>query len=209
MTTGTQRLDGARARAYPLRRREVVRRLLELDEDLLVVAGLGAPAWDCTAAGDRALTFPLWGAMGGAAVMGLGLAIAQPERKVLVVTGDGEMLMGLGALATIGIQKPENLAIIVLDNERYGETGMQLTATAGDIDLPAMAGASGFATTRTIRSENEFGDAVAGLLTAPGPGFYSVKVRAEDLPLVMPPKDGVSLKDRFRVALLGASEALA
>ncbi|MYF86835.1 MAG: hypothetical protein F4178_10720, partial [Rhodospirillaceae bacterium] len=97
--------------------------------DLLVVAGLGAPAWDCTAAGDHDLTFPLWGAMGGAVPIGLGLALAQPERRVLVVTGDGEMLMGLGSLTAVGARKPANLAIVVLDNERYGETGMQRTNT--------------------------------------------------------------------------------
>lgn len=208
MTEGGDMLDAGRAAGYPLRRREVVARLLESRDDLLVVAGLGAPAWDCTAAGDHPLTFPLWGAMGGAAVMGLGLTIAQPERRVLVITGDGEMLMGLGALATIGVKKPQNLAIVVCDNERYGETGMQLTATAGTIDLPAMAAAAGFVETGTIRSENEFGDVVPRVLTASGPLFYSVKVRAEDLPLVMPPKDGVTLKDRFRVALLGAETAL-
>ena len=120
----------ARALDYPLNRREVVAALLEQRGDMAVVAGLGAPNWDCTAAGDHPLTFPLWGAMGGAAMMGLGIAIAQPGRRVLVLTGDGEMLMGIGALASIGIQKPANLAVVVLDNERYGETGMQATATA-------------------------------------------------------------------------------
>ena len=106
-----------------LDRRTVVARLLKDRGDLLVIAGLGAPAWDVAAAGDHPLSFPLWGAMGGAAMVGLGLALARPERRVLVVTGDGEMLMGLGALATIAVQRPDNLAIVVLDNERYGETG--------------------------------------------------------------------------------------
>ena len=90
-----------------------------------MVAGLGSTAWDVTAAGDRPLNFPLWGAMGGAAMLGLGLALAQPARRVLVMTGDGELLMGLGSLATIAVQRPPNLAIVVFDNERYGETGMQ------------------------------------------------------------------------------------
>jgi len=113
-----------------LQRREVVKTLLADRGELLVVAGLGSTAWDCTAAGDSALTFPMWGAMGCAAMMGLGLALAQPARRVLVLTGDGEMLMGLGSLATIGVQKPQNLALVVIDNERYGETGMQATHTA-------------------------------------------------------------------------------
>ncbi len=103
-----------------LNRREVVASLLKRRDGLLVVAGLGAPAWDCAAAGDHPFTFPLWGAMGSAAMIGLGLALAQPKRRVLVVTGDGEMLMGLGSLATIGVRRPGNLSIVVLDNERYG-----------------------------------------------------------------------------------------
>jgi thiamine pyrophosphate-dependent acetolactate synthase large subunit-like protein len=202
-------LDTARADAYPLRRREVVAKLLEDRGDMLVVAGLGAPNWDCTAAGDHPLTFPLWGAMGGAAMMGLGLAMSQPDRRVLVITGDAEMLMGIGSLASIGIQQPKNLAVVVCDNERYGETGMQVTATAGHMDMPAMAAASGFPVTGTVSSENEFGDALPTIRAGAGPVFYTVKIRAENLPFVMPPKDGVTLKDRFRVALLGADAALA
>jgi thiamine pyrophosphate-dependent acetolactate synthase large subunit-like protein len=94
-----------------LRRREVVKDLLQARKDLLVVAGLGSTAWDITAAGDHDLSFPLWGAMGQAAMIGLGLAIAQPKRRVLVITGDGEMLMGMGSLATIGVQQPKNLTV--------------------------------------------------------------------------------------------------
>ena len=97
-----------------LHRREVVGALLAARSELLVVTGLGSSAWDSAAAGDHALTFPLWGAMGLAAMTGLGLALAKPERRVLVITGDGEMLMGLGSLATIGVQKPANLSIVVL-----------------------------------------------------------------------------------------------
>ena len=98
------------------------------------VADIGAPCWDTAAADTSPLNFYLWGGMGGAGMIGLGLALAQPKRRVLVITGDGEMLMGLGSLATIGVQQPRNLAIIVMDNERYGETGMQLTHTRFDID---------------------------------------------------------------------------
>src|SRR5262249_11344092 len=135
-----------------LDRRRVVRALLERRGELLVVAGLGSSAWDCTAAGDHPLTFPLWGAMGSACTIGLGLALAQPRRRVLVVTGDGEMLMGLGSLATIAVQRPGNLAIVVLDNERYGETGMQKTHTAHGADLAAVAIGCGFAKAEIIRS---------------------------------------------------------
>src|SRR6187200_2382616 len=136
-----------------LHRREIVKALLAERRDALVVAGLGSTAWDCTAAGDSPLTFPLWGAMGTAAMVGLGLAIAQPARRVLVITGDGEMLMGLGSLATIGVQAPRNLAIAVIDNERYGETGMQATHTAHGVDLAAMARAAGFIAAETVADQ--------------------------------------------------------
>ncbi|MGW8265615.1 MAG: thiamine pyrophosphate-dependent enzyme [Longimicrobiales bacterium] len=127
-----------------LHRREVVASLLTDRADLLVVAGLGSAAWDCTAAGDHPLTFPLWGAMGQAAMTGLGLALARPDRRVLVLTGDGEALMGLGALATIGVQRPANLSIVVLDNGRFGETGMQASHTAFGVDLAGIASSCGF-----------------------------------------------------------------
>jgi thiamine pyrophosphate-dependent acetolactate synthase large subunit-like protein len=187
-----------------LRRREVVARLLERRGDLLVVAGLGSTAWDCTAAGDSPLTFPLWGGMGNAAMIGLGVALAQPGRRVLVVTGDGEMLMGLGSLATIGVQRPGNLAIAVIDNERYGETGMQATHTASGVDLAAAALACGFRAARVVRSAAELEPARGALLGGAGPLLVQIKVAAEKLPLVLPPREGVVLKDRFRRALLGA-----
>ena len=194
---------------FPLRRREVVRTLLAGRGDLLVVAGLGSPNWDATAAGDHPLTFPLWGAMGSAAMIGLGLALAQPERRVLVLTGDGEQLMALGALATIAVQQPRNLAVVVLDNERYGETGMQATHTAHGVDLAAIAAAAGFPLAGTIRAADELEPARQVVRTQPGPVFYAIKVRAEPLPFVMPPKDGAHLKDRFRLALLGPAAVAA
>jgi thiamine pyrophosphate-dependent acetolactate synthase large subunit-like protein len=192
-----------RAESYPLRRRQVVARLIKDRGELLVVGGLGAPSWDLTAAGDHALTFPLWGAMGGAAMIGLGLALAQPGRRVLVVTGDGEMLMGLGSLATIAVQAPANLAVVVLDNERYGETGMQATHTAGPTDLAAVAAGAGIPVVGGVFDEAQLEAALPRIRGEEGPVFFNIKVRAEDLPLVLPPKDGVHLKDRFRAALLG------
>lgn len=197
-----------RSETYPLRRREVARALLENRGPLLVVAGLGAPAWDVTAAGDHPLSFPLWGAMGSAALLGLGLALARPARRVLVVTGDGEMLMGLGALATVAVQRPGNLAVVVLDNERYGETGMQATHTAAGVDLAAMAAAAGWPLVGTVRDEAELDAALPAIRAGQGPVFYDIKVRAEELPLALPPRDGVELKDRFREALLGREGGL-
>ena len=192
-----------RSDTYPLRRRAVVEALLAERADMLVVTGLGAPTWDAAAAGDSPLTFPLWGAMGGAVMVGLGLALAQPHRRVLVITGDGELLMGLGSLATVAVKQPANLAVAVLDNERYGETGQQSTHTAWDVDIAAVAESVGFASTLTVAELDRLEAAVAQLRTAPGPLLAVFKVRAEDLPLVLPPKDGVVLKARFREALLG------
>jgi len=182
-------------------RREVVASLLADREGLLVVAGLGAPAWDCTAAGDHPLTFPLWGGMGLAAMTGLGLALARPDRAVLVVTGDGEMLMGLGSLATIGVQAPPNLTIVVLDNERYGETGMQPTHTAHGVDLAAAARACGIQAASTVRDAAALAQLRVALRRGDGPRFAVVKVSVERLPLVVPPSDGGLLKTRFREAL--------
>ena len=179
-----------------MKRRDAVAALLTDRKDLLVVAGLGSTAWDVTAAGDSPLTFPMWGAMGQAAMMGLGLALAQPRRRVLVITGDGEALMGMGALATIGAQKPANLTVVVIDNERYGETGMQETHTAHGIDLAGVARACRL----NVVDWNGLKNAIH---SAPGPNFAVVKVEAEKIPLVLPPREGALLKARFRRALLG------
>ncbi len=194
---------GQRSERYPLSRRKVVCALVGERDDLLVVAGLGAPAWDVAAAGDRPSHFPMWGGMGGAVMVGLGLALAQPARRVMVITGDGEMLMGLGSLATAAVQRANNLAVVVLDNERYGETGMQETHTAFDVDLARIAAACGFSIAGSVRDENDLGPALQQLAHDRGPVFYDIKVRAEALPLVLPPKDGAYLKDRFRASLLG------
>ncbi|MBL4690866.1 MAG: aldehyde dehydrogenase [Rhodospirillales bacterium] len=189
--------------SFPLRRRAVAKALLAGRDGLVVVGGLGSCAWDITDAGDHDLNFPLWGAMGGAAAIGLGLALAQPENRVLVLTGDGEMLMGMGTLATIALQKVRNLAVVVLDNERYGETGMQQTHTAFGVDLPEIAAAAGFAVTGTVTDQAGLDEALPVILGDPGPVFYTIKVRAEALDFVLPPNDGVELKNRFRKLLLG------
>jgi thiamine pyrophosphate-dependent acetolactate synthase large subunit-like protein len=186
-----------------LRRRELVARLLADRGDLLVVTGLGSTTYDCGAAGDHPLNFYLWGAMGSAVTVGLGLALAQPQRRVLVITGDGEMLMGLGALATVAVKRPANLAVGVIDNERYGETGMQQTHTASGIDLAGMAAKAGFPVTATVATAPQVPDAIAALRTATGPVFVAFKVSADRDPLVLPPRDGAYLKHRFREALLG------
>jgi thiamine pyrophosphate-dependent acetolactate synthase large subunit-like protein len=191
-----------------LDRRAVAAALLAERGDLLVVAGLGAPNWDVAAAGDHPLNFPLWGAMGSAAMVGLGVALAQPRRSVLVLTGDGELLMGMGSLATIGVQRPANLSLVVLDNEAYGETGMQATHTAHGVDLAAVAAACGFAHSGIIREMAAVDELRARLRERQGPLFAQVKIAADAPPLTMPPRDGGLLKNRFRAALLGPGAAL-
>jgi thiamine pyrophosphate-dependent acetolactate synthase large subunit-like protein len=188
-----------------LHRRDVVNELLRERGDLLVIAGLGAPNWDVSATGDHPNNFPLWGAMGAASMMGLGLALAQPKRKVMVITGDGEMLMSLGALATIAVEKPANLTIAVLDNERFGETGMQKTHTAAGVDLAAMAAAAGIRTSRIVRTEAEVTELRGLAHQGKGPVFAQIKISPETLPFVMPPADGGILTTRFRQSVLGDS----
>ncbi len=186
-----------------LNRREVVARLLADPGDLLVITGLGSPTWDCATIMERDLNFYLRGAMGSASSIGLGLALAQPGRRVLVVTGDAEIMMTAGALATIGAQGPKNLSIVVLDNEHYGETGMQPSLTSFGADLGAMAAGAGFAVAETIWDEAALMRAVPAILTGDGPALHAIKVKAENYPRTLPPSDGAYLKDRFRQALLG------
>jgi len=184
-----------------LERRAVVRELLAGRDGLLVVTGLGSPSYDAMAAGDHDLNFYLWGAMGSAATVGLGLALAQPARPVLVLTGDGEQLMGLGALATIGVQGPANFTIAVLDNERYAETGGQHSHTAAGVRLDLVAAACGFAWTAEVSEPGGIADVHRRLAAFEGPGLASIKVRPDDLPRVLPPIDAVHLKNRMRHAL--------
>jgi thiamine pyrophosphate-dependent acetolactate synthase large subunit-like protein len=189
---------------HKLQRRNAVARILAGRGDMLVVTGLGSPTYDCAAAGDHALNFYLWGAMGSSVTVGLGLALAQPERRVLVITGDGEMLMGFGALATVAARKPDNLAIAVIDNEHYGETGMQRTHTSAGVDLAGIARSAGFRETATVRQTAELESAIPILHRVKGPVLVVLKVSSARDPLVLPPWDGPFLKTRFRQALLGA-----
>jgi thiamine pyrophosphate-dependent acetolactate synthase large subunit-like protein len=185
-----------------MQRRPAVRALLAgRPEGLLVIAGLGTPAYDLFDAGDHPGNFYLWGAMGGAAMMGLGLALARPQNPVLVLTGDGEALMGLGALATIGAQKPPRLTIAVLDNGHFGETGMQKSHTALGTDLAAVATACGFAWTETAATVEAVAALAPKLAEASGPGLIRLVVGAEPLPKTLPARDGAWLKTRFRAHL--------
>jgi len=190
------------SKANLLDRRAVVKSLLADRKDALVVGGLGATTYDLAAAGDHARNFSLWGAMGGAVMIGLGLALAQPKLPVVVITGDGEMLMGMGSLATVGLQKPANLTIVVLDNECYGETGGQVSHTQAAADLVGVAKACGIEDSRTLQTMGEIEAYAKGLqdITA-GPRFANVKIDSTEAERVLSNRDGMFIITRFRGAL--------
>jgi thiamine pyrophosphate-dependent acetolactate synthase large subunit-like protein len=190
-------------------RRELARAVLADRGELLVIGSLGAPAWDITAVGDGPQNLPLWGGMGGAVMIGLGLALAQPRRQVLVITGDGEMLMGIGSLATIAHQAPANLSVLVQDNEHYGETGMQETATRHGTDLVRMAEGAGIKRVMRVSTMAEAPALRAAIHEGRGPFFAVAKVDPAPQPLVLPPREGAILQARMREHLLGPAAHLA
>ena len=183
-----------------MNRLEATRVLVSVLEDEPIVASLGHPAYDLFAAGDRPANFYTWGSMGLASSIGLGLAIARPELRVFVVDGDGSLLMNLGSLATIGWVRPANLVLVVWDNEEYGTTGGQKTATARGADLAAASAAMQIQATVIVRTSEELASAVARARTAPGPWTIVAKVQ-ESAPSGKPPLDCVAIKHRFMNAV--------
>ncbi len=184
-----------------LSRRQAARELMAQVGDQLIICGLGSPVSDVSREGDRDLNFYLVGAMGSAVPMGLGLALAQPERNVVVVTGDAELMMNLGILATIGVKRPRNLSSLVFDNERFGETGQQVSHTAYGIDIAGVA--CRFPAAVLVRRNEDLGPALARTHAQEGPYLAVIKVDPERVPILIPIKDGVVGKARFRQALLG------
>ncbi len=184
-----------------LQRRHVVNELLKDRGNAVVVSGLGSPTYDVAAVSPSERTYYLWGAMGGATMMGFGLVLAKPDLHVIVVTGDGEDLMGMGALATIGTIKPANLSILVLDNEHYGETGMQQSHVGMGVDLCAVAIACGLTQACTVTTEEELQAVIRNFHEPGAPKFVQVKVDPELPPRVMPTRDAVENKITFRQAL--------
>ena len=182
-----------------LDRRLVTAALLRDPGDLLVVTGLGAATYDVGILGDRDKNFYLWGAMGGTAMIGLGLALAQPDKRVLVVTGDGEMLMGMGSLASIAAARAPNLAIAVLDNARFGETGSQHSHTGLTTDLEHVAQGCGWTLTATARDMKDVEDLRPRLRAEPL--FAVIRIAADEKPRFLPPRDGAYVTERFRRAL--------
>jgi thiamine pyrophosphate-dependent acetolactate synthase large subunit-like protein len=190
------------SKANLLERRGVVGSLLADRKGAIVVGGLGASTYDIAAAGDHDRNFYLWGAMGGAVMIGLGVALAQPKLPVVVITGDGEMLMGMGSLATVGLQKPGNLTIVVLDNEVYGETGGQASHTAGTVDFVGVARSCGISDAHDISTMAEI-EAFASSMqdVSSGPRFASVKIDSANLERVLSSRDGQFTVTRIRGAL--------
>ena len=182
-----------------LDRRAVVATLLKDPGDLLVVTGLGSATYDAGAAGDRPENFYLWGAMGGSVMIGLGLAIAQPAKRVLVITGDGEMLMGMGSLATVAAQAPDNLAVVVLDNGQFGETGAQRRHTGHGTNLAAVAAACGWPATGTVTTRAEVEQLAPRLRREKL--FTVIKISTAEVTRFLPPRDGAYLTHRFQAAL--------
>ncbi len=190
------------SKANLLERRRVVSGLLAERKDAVVVGGLGASTYDIAAAGDHDRNFYLWGAMGGAVMIGLGVALAQPKLPVVVITGDGEMLMGMGSLATVGLQKPANLTVVVLDNEVYGETGGQASHTATTVDLVGVARACGISDARSLATMADI-EAFAPTMQdlSSGPRFASIKIDGANLERVLSSRDGTFIVTRIRGAL--------
>lgn len=184
-----------------LDRRAVVADLLRERGDLLVVSGLGSPSYDVMAAGDHDLNYYLWAAMGSAMTVGLGLATARPDRPVVVITGDGEALMGFGALATIALRKPRNLSIVILDNGHFGETGMQPSHSGQGIEFTRVAEACGFPTVDLITEHSGVEPLRRRVHAKAGLNLAVAKIAAVNPPRVLPPRDGVHVKNRFRIAL--------
>ncbi|WP_218063283.1 thiamine pyrophosphate-dependent enzyme [Arthrobacter sp. SDTb3-6] len=192
MNTATSNLD----------RRELVASLLAAVPEALVVTGLGNPTYDVHAtAPDRAGVFHLWGAMGGAVPLALGLALAQPERQVVVITGDGEMLMGIGSLGTVAASRPSNLSIVVLDNGHFGETGMQQSHTSLGANLGEIAAGFGIGVVLRINGLDDVDDLAKHIQSQSGPVFAHAVIATGEQPRAMPGRDGAAAKNSFRAHL--------
>jgi thiamine pyrophosphate-dependent acetolactate synthase large subunit-like protein len=184
-----------------IQRRAFVKELLAARGDALVVPGLGSPTWDCFASGDSPEFLYSWGGMGLAVSTALGIALAQPKRRVLCLTGDGEIMMGIGSLGVVAAEAPSNLAILVLDNESFGETGRQTGLTSAKSDLCRIAEGFGIAHTMTVREHSETAALTKLLFNMPGPVLAVAKIALSEDPWALPEKDGGVIARRFRVAL--------
>jgi thiamine pyrophosphate-dependent acetolactate synthase large subunit-like protein len=193
---------------YLLNRRYVVSQLLKDRKNSLIINGLGGTCWDVASLGDNELNFYVWGGMGNSCMIGLGLALSQPKRKVIVITGDGEMLMGIGSLATIAVQQPKNLSVVVFDNELYGETGKQKSHTGHCVDLSAIAIGAGIKNSSIIKTNDQLLFLSSNINLIKELTFSQIKINNEEGPLVLPIREGAYIKTRFRKAVLGETALL-
>jgi thiamine pyrophosphate-dependent acetolactate synthase large subunit-like protein len=184
-----------------IQRRPFIAELMKHRNGALVIPGLGSATWDLSAAGDSPEYLYSWGGMGQAVPTALGLAIAQPKKRVVVVTGDGELLMGIGALGVVADQAPGNMAILVLDNEHFGETGRQTGLTGAKTDLIAVAKGFGIANTMLVTEQGQLPSLAGLLFKAPGPSFAVAKIALSHDPWSLPEKDGAAIAQRFRIAV--------
>lgn len=189
------------ANKHSVDRRDFVARLVKALPDALIVTGLGSPSYDVFASGDRGKNFYLWGAMGGSVSLGLGLALAQKDKQVVVITGDGESLMGIGSFATVGAKQPKNLTIVILDNGHFGETGMQRSHSSLGTSLVKVAQACGIEDAFEISDVSQSDGVVRRVKAAAGPAVAQVFIGADEPPRALPPRDGVFVKNRFRAEL--------
>ena len=183
-----------------MNRRELVSRLLDGRGGLLVIASIGSPTYDVADCGDHPQNFYIWSGLGCTPSVGLGLALAQPNKRVVVITGDGDVLMALGSLATIGVKQPKNLSLVCLDNGHYSASGMQPSATKAGVDLAEAAKACKLrvVTAADLSRVDELRDA---LHSGEGPLFIHARVDADDQPRVVPSRDGIAIKGRFMDAI--------
>lgn len=191
----------AAAKPNQIQRRPFVADLLKLRGNALVVPGLGSPTWDIFAAGDSPDYLYSWGGMGLAVPTALGIALAQPNRRVLAITGDGEMMMGIGSLAVVADQAPKNLGILVLDNERFSETGRQRGLTSQKTDMCAVAQGFGISQTMLVTEQSKTPELAEFLFKTRGPIFAVAKIAITEDPWRLPEKDGATIARRFMGAI--------
>lgn len=201
MSKASQKSQPGSSKSNKLQRRAFVSQLMKHRGDALVVPGLGSATWDLFAAGDQPENLYSWGGMGLAVPTALGLAMAQPKRRVLALTGDGEMMMGIGSLAVVSDQAPKNLAILVLDNERFSETGRQRGLTGGRVDLTKVAEGFGIGKTANVSEHGQIDDLAELLFDTPGPVFAVAKIALSEDPWRLPEKDGAAIGRRFKISL--------
>jgi thiamine pyrophosphate-dependent acetolactate synthase large subunit-like protein len=197
----SKKIADAVAPELVLDRCQAVPALIGRHEDFLFVAGLAGTARDVAAlTDDGAHVYTMAGAMGGATMMGLGLALARPDRRVLVVTGDGELLMNVGSLATIGVLNPPNLSILCVDNGHYGETGYQRSHTSLGVDLERIAAGSGIKRTLTVGQESEIAEGARLIREGNGTAFVLLRVKPTEPPAYKRNLDPAECRVRFRTA---------